>query len=147
MQVISSKENEIVKNIKKLSEKKYRDLYNQYIIEGVKLVEEAIFEKMKIKKIVICDDCNKGESISKSLMYEIARYDCVYVTENVFKTITTVSNPQGIIAVIEKNDEENKINYDENILVALDAIQDPGNLGTILRTVDSVRFKTNINIK
>ena len=80
-------------------------------------------------------------------MYEIARYDCVYVTENVFKTITTVSNPQGIIAVIEKNDEENKINYDENIVVALDAIQDPGNLGTILRTVDSVRFKTNINIK
>ena len=47
MQVISSKENEIIKNIKKLKEKKYRDLNNEYIIEGIKIIQEAIQEMQK----------------------------------------------------------------------------------------------------
>ena len=49
MQVISSKDNELIKHIKKLKDKKYRDENNEYIIEGVKLVEEAVKEKAKIK--------------------------------------------------------------------------------------------------
>ena len=74
-------------------------------------------------------------------MYEIASFDCVYVTENVFNSITEVKNPQGILAVIERKNSENEINYNEDIIVALDGIQDPGNLGTILRTVDSIGLK------
>ena len=50
MQIISSKDNELVKHIKKLKDKKYRDESNEYIIEGVKLIEEAVKEKAKIKK-------------------------------------------------------------------------------------------------
>ena len=50
MQVITSKDNEIIKNIRKLKEKKYRDSSNEFIIEGVKLIEEAIEENVKIKK-------------------------------------------------------------------------------------------------
>ena len=42
MNIISSKDNELIKNIKKLKEKKYRDINNQYIIEGIKLIKEAI---------------------------------------------------------------------------------------------------------
>lgn len=141
MQLITSKDNEIIKHIKKLSEKKYRDQNNCYIIEGIKLVEEAIQEKVKIEKIVICEELNKTSEISKDLMSEIAKYDCIYVTEKIFKTISQVMNPQGILAVINKNNENNSIRYDEDIIVALDDIQDPGNLGTILRTVDSVGLK------
>ena len=63
MQVISSKENEIIKNIKKLKEKKYRDLNNEYIIEGIKIIQEAIQENAKIKQIIICDDCEKNSNI------------------------------------------------------------------------------------
>ena len=74
-------------------------------------------------------------------MYEIASFDCIYVTENVFNSITEVKNPQGILAVIERKNSENEINYNEDIIVALDGIQDPGNLGTILRTVDSIGLK------
>ena len=74
-------------------------------------------------------------------MYEIASFDCIYVTENVFNNITEVKNPQGILAVIERKNSENEINYNEDIIVALDGIQDPGNLGTILRTVDSIGLK------
>lgn len=141
MQLITSKENEIVKHIKKLSEKKYRDQNNCYIIEGIKLVEEAIQEEAQIEKIVICEESTKTAEISKNLMYEIAKYDCIYVTEKIFKTLSQVMNPQGILAVVKKNKERPTIKYDEDVIVALDDIQDPGNLGTILRTVDSIGLK------
>ena len=139
MQVISSKENEIIKNIKKLKEKKYRDLNNEYIIEGIKIIQEAIQENAKIKQIIICDDCEKSSYISQELMYEIAKYECIYVTNKIFTSLTDVKNPQGIMAIVEKNrSKEEEIDYNQDIIVALDDIQDPGNLGTILRTVDSI---------
>ena len=138
MDIISSKDNEIVKNVRKLKEKKYRDSENAYIVEGIKMVKEAILEKASIKQIIICDDCEKTDSIPKELMYEIAKYDCLYVTSKIFKYISEVQTPQGVLAVVEKNNRDEDINYNEDIIVALDDIQDPGNLGTILRTVDSV---------
>ena len=141
MQKITSKDNEFIKHIKKLKDKKYRDLSNEYIIEGIKLIEEAIQENAKIKQIVICEECSKTYGIDKNLMYEIAKYECVYVSENIFSTITEVKNPQGILAIIEKQNNEKQIDYDEDIIVLLDDVQDPGNLGTILRTVDSIGLK------
>ena len=68
MQKITSKENEFIKHIKKLKDKKYRDISNEYVIEGIKLIQEAIQEKAKINQIVICDDCEKVEAIPKELM-------------------------------------------------------------------------------
>ena len=138
MQSISSKENELIKHIKKLKDKKERDMSNEYVIEGIKLIQEAIQENVNIKQIVVCDDCDKTESISKDLMYEIAKYDCIYVTKKIFKYISEVQEPQGILAVIEKNNSDKDIDYNQDIIVALDDVQDPGNLGTILRTVDSI---------
>lgn len=138
MQIISSKENQFIKHIKKLKDKKYRDINNEYLIEGIKLIKEAIQEKAKIKQIVICDECEKIEAIPKDLMYEIAKHECIYVTKKLFETLTNVVEPQGILAIIGKSDSKQEINYNEDIIVALDDIQDPGNLGTILRTVDSI---------
>ena len=138
MQIISSKENQFIKHIEKLKDKKYRDINNEYLIEGIKLIKEAIQEKAKIKQIVICDECEKTEAIPKDLMYEIAKHECIYVTKKLFETLTNVVEPQGILAIIGKSDSKQEINYNEDIIVALDDIQDPGNLGTILRTVDSI---------
>ena len=138
MQVITSKNNELIKHIKKLKDKKERDLSNEYIIEGIKLIQEAIQENAKIKQIIICDDCEKTESIPKDLMYEIAKQECIYVTNKIFETITEVMNPQGILAIIEKQSKEIQIDDKQDIILALDDIQDPGNLGTILRTADSI---------
>ena len=143
--IITSKDNEYIKHIRKLKEKKYRDMYQEYIIEGIKLINEAIIENIEIKTIVVCDDCVKTGEIDSKILYEIAKYNCIYVDEKVFKTITEVQTPQGILAVIDKKIEEKEIKYGEDVIVILDDIQDPGNLGTILRTVDSVRIKTNHN--
>lgn len=139
--VITSKDNEQIKHIRKLKEKKYRDEYKEYVIEGVKLIKEAIAANVNIKTIVACDDCVKNEEIDPKVMYEIAKYNCIYVEEKVFQSITDVQNPQGLLAVMAKEEEKEKIDFSDDIIVVLDNIQDPGNLGTILRTVDSVGLK------
>lgn len=182
MQRISSKDNSLIKHIKRLKEKKYRDEYAEFIVEGLKLIKEAIQENANIKHIVVCDGCDNSEIIESHLKYEMARLDFIYVPQNIFKMISDVENPQGVLAVIGKikNDnipkkdeidgaevfskrEDNKeaeasnkrdnrkeaeptsiisnINLNEDIILALDDIQDPGNLGTILRTADSVGLK------
>ena len=138
MQVITSKDNEQVKKIKRLKEKKYRNEYNEYIVEGIKLVKEAISEKTEIKTIVVCDGCDMQTNFDSKILYEIAKLNCITVSEKIFKEISEVENPQGILAVIAQKDKKTKIDYSQDILVILDNIQDPGNLGTILRTVDSV---------
>lgn len=52
MQVITSKDNEFIKHIKKLKDKKYRDISKEFIIEGIKLIKEAIEEKLKLNKLL-----------------------------------------------------------------------------------------------
>ena len=140
MQRISSKDNSLIKHIKRLKEKKYRDEYGEYIVEGLKLIEEAIKENAQISQIIVCEECDKAEIIENHLRYEMAKYECIYVPQNIFKMISDVESPQGILAVIKKSNHSS-LQYNENIIVALDDIQDPGNLGTILRTVDSVGLK------
>ena len=111
MQVITSKDNDTIKHIKKLKDKKYRDETNEYIIEGIKLIKEAIEEKVKIKTIVVCEDCENQKYIGQNILYEIAKYNCIYVNSKIFNYITDVTNPQGILAVVEKGDSINNINY------------------------------------
>ena len=138
MQTITSKDNELIKHIRKLKDKKYRDESNEYVVEGVKLVEEAVKENAKIKQIIVCEDTTRTYEIPTHIMIEIAKYECISVSDKIFNIITQVTNPQGIMAIIEKNAQNAKIDYTQDIIVVLDDVQDPGNLGTILRTVDSI---------
>ena len=140
MQRITSKDNSIIKHIKRLKEKKYRAEYGEYIVEGLKLIKEAVQESAEIKYIVVCDGCDNSEIIESHLKYEMARIDFIYVPQNIFKMISDVENPQGVLAVIRKKTID-EINIKEELILALDDIQDPGNLGTILRTADSVGLK------
>ncbi|MBP3596278.1 MAG: RNA methyltransferase [Clostridia bacterium] len=142
--IITSKDNEIIKNIRKLKDKKYRDEKNEFIIEGIKIIEEAMEENAVIKKIVVCDECSSD--LPQDLLYKIAKFDVIYVPEKIFKIITDVNNPQGILAVVEKNNNK-EINYNSDFFLVLDNIQDPGNMGTILRTADSINLKQIIVAK
>ncbi len=139
--LITSKDNEFIKHLKKLKEKKYREEYSEFIVEGIKMIQEAIDEGSEIKHIIICDDCKTQGSFSSEFLYEIAKYNCVYVTEKIFSGITDVMNPQGILAVIDKKNKSDDIDYNSNLFLILDDIQDPGNMGTILRTADSINLK------
>ena len=138
MQLITSKENEQIKQIHKLKDKKYRDEMGLFVVEGIKTVNEAIAEEADIQTIVICDDSDEQGELKEKMLYAVAKYNIIYVNQRVFEYISEVMHPQGILAVIKKKETQNKINYNEDLLVILVNIQDPGNLGTIIRTVDSI---------
>ena len=139
--LITSRDNDTIKFLKKLKDKKYRDQENAYIIEGAKLIKEAIQENIKIKMVILCDGCSAENAIDSDLKYEIAKYECICVSEKIFLGLTNVVNPQGILAVVEKNNNTNEIDYNDNLFLILDDLQDPGNMGTILRTADSINLK------
>lgn len=138
MHIISSKENAFIKHIVKLKEKKYRNEYGEFIIEGAKIVKEAIMENVKIKNIVLSEDAVNSQLIDKYLKNELEKIDYIQVPNNIFKQITDVENPQGVLAVVEKNNNTAEVDYSKDFILILDDIQDPGNLGTIIRTADSV---------
>ena len=131
MQIISSKDNELIKHIKKLKDKKERDISNEYMIEGIKLVKEAIQEKANIKQIILCDDCEKTENISKELISK--NFPEFVENKNKDPLNTKFPNGESKQDVINRlNNIDKEINYTQDIIVALDDVQEPGNLGTIL---------------
>lgn len=141
MKKIISKENAIIKHIIKLKEKKYRIEYNEFIIEGAKIVKEAIEEDANIKNIIISEEALNNELVEKQLKTVLETQNYILVSNSIFKELSEVEKPQGVLAIIEKNAYNNKIDYTQDLILILDNIQDPGNLGTIIRTADSVGLK------
>ena len=127
--IITSKDNEIIKNIKKLKEKKYR--LDTYIVEGIKMVKEAISENQEIELIAIREDFK--------IDFDTKKIKIVTISNKIFNDISDVKTPQGILAVIKKN-QNNQIETNSNYILALDSLQDPGNMGTIIRTADSANI-------
>lgn len=130
--LITSKDNATIKEIKKLKEKKNRE--ERFIVEGIKMIEEAIQYNANIELVVYSEKFNISN-------IELNGIKTIEVTESIFNTLTEVVSPQGILAVIRKNVDSKKINYSNEFILALDGIQDPGNLGTIIRTVDATNLK------
>ena len=110
--VITSKDNEIVKHIRKLRDKKVRDESGEFVIEGIKMLEEAVREKAKIKMIVVCEELNQNP-IPKDILYKVAKEKIIYVNDKIFKILTDVTTPQGILAVIEKSNR-NEIDFSKS---------------------------------
>lgn len=127
--IITSKDNEIIKNIKKLKEKKYR--LDTYIVEGIKMVKEAISENQEIELIAIREDFK--------IDFDTKKIKIVTISNKIFNDISDVKTPQGILAVIKKN-QNNQIETNSDYILALDSLQDPGNMGTIIRTADSANI-------
>lgn len=127
--IITSKDNEIIKNIKKLKEKKYR--VDSYIVEGIKMVKEAINENQEIALIAIREDFK--------IDFDTKNTKIVTISNKIFNDISDVKTPQGILAVIKKN-QNNQIETNQEYILALDSLQDPGNMGTIIRTADSANI-------
>ncbi len=126
-----------IKLIKSLAFKKYRKIHKSFIIEGKRLVSEAIQSNTIIKQVYITD-----EFVSKrqhnSLMDLIAENGIITtaINEKEMSSICDTITPSGILALCQLPDiSEIDVNNSENWLY-LDEIQDPGNLGTLLRTAD-----------
>ena len=134
MESISSTKNEKIKELVKLQTAKGRKKAGMYLLEGEHLVEEAIKERAQIKLIVVTS--NRLEDY-KNLLAQ-ADVQVLVVSQDVFHKLSMTETTQGILAVVEIVKQE--ILPHKGRFIVLDAVQDPGNLGTIVRTADAAGF-------
>lgn len=124
--IITSLDNDNVKKWKKLCKKKYRDEFGIYLVEGEHLVEEA-YKSGVLDKVIVLD----GESYS---------YDnIIYVSYEVMKAISSLDTPNRIMGVCKKKESSELVGKK---YLLLDGVQDPGNLGTIVRSAVAFNIDT-----
>lgn len=128
MTIITSKANSVVKNAKKLHQKKYRK--SAYLIEGWHLFEEAVQAGVTIEKIFALE----------SYRDQLASFpQTVWVSEDILLDLADSQTPQGIVAVVQK-EEVGQVDFSQGKFLFLEDVQDPGNVGTIIRTADAAGF-------
>lgn len=128
MTIITSKANSVVKNAKKLHQKKYRK--SAYLIEGWHLFEEAVQAGVTIEKIFALE----------SYRNQLAAFpQTVWVSEDILLDLADSQTPQGIVAVVQK-EEVGQADFNQGKFLFLEDVQDPGNVGTIIRTTDAAGF-------
>lgn len=129
---INSKDNNLFKRIKKLKQKKYREQEKLFLAEGIKFLDFS-----KEPNYIFIDSDFDFSVIQKKL----DKFSCdkYILSSQLFKQLTSQENSQGIILVY--NFEEHSLEKIEDNIIVLDKVSDPGNLGTIIRTVDAAGFK------
>ncbi len=137
---ISSKDNPLIKHIIKLNKSsKYRRVNGEFIAEGLRVCRDAALSDAKISALIITDSAQDKYAEDTALLSDKA--DKTYVvSESVFEHICDTKSPQGVLCIIKTLDNPflfGKIKSNGKFL-ALDNIQDPSNLGTILRTAEAI---------
>ncbi|MDD2793284.1 MAG: RNA methyltransferase [Sediminibacterium sp.] len=115
------------KYIQSLSHKKQRQESGLFIAEGVKLVDELINSSLLIRKIYATDQWNRPVS---------ENYDLVRVSEDELQKISLLQKANQVLAIVEEPQSEPLQVVENKWMIALDGIQDPGNMGTIIRIAD-----------
>lgn len=147
---ISSKDNERVKYTKSLLKSKNRQKESKYIIEGYRILTLAIECKADLDYVFINEDFDNKEEHKQFL--DILRNNNIKIfktTNKIFKELVDTENTQGILGVVKFKERkiEHNINCDNKFVIILDRIQDPGNMGTIIRTADAAGVDAIIALK
>lgn len=128
MTIINSKANSVVKNAKKLHQKKYRK--SAYLIEGWHLFEEAVQAGVTIEKVFALESYRDQLAVFPQT---------IWVSEEILLDLADTQTPQGIVAVIQK-EEVGLPDFSQGKFLFLEDVQDPGNVGTMIRTADAAGF-------
>ncbi len=127
--LITSVQNGHIKRIRQLHQKKGRVKAGAFIIEGYHLLEEAIRANWDIQTVVVREKVDVPIHIDESLV--------IHVSEHVFTHLAQTNRPQGILAVVSIKATEW---VQAPLTLLIDAVQDPGNVGTMIRTADAAGF-------
>ncbi|MBI3038645.1 RNA methyltransferase [bacterium] len=131
MKLIQSKDHQVLKRIKRLSGHRRTQDSNDLIIEGKKLLFEAIHAKIEIKVVCVEEGCEEDWMRFSDILY--------VVPPNLFSKISTLDSPSKVIGVgsIPSPKPLDELLHEVYTLVVLDRVQDPGNLGTLVRTSEA----------
>ena len=137
-EIITSQQNKFIKLAVSLKLKKYRDELGLFIVEGVRLVEEAAQSNWAVETCIYTMEALEQERVQKIITGLTAK-NCrmIQVSTLIYDKITDTKEPQGIMAIVEKYTYQisSVLNPRQKpFFVVLDELQDPGNVGTIIRT-------------
>lgn len=140
MEIIRSKENKLIKDLKKLKQKKYRDSEDKFLAEGLKFLDYLQYIP---EMIIIREDILENNSY----LDKISKFDVkkIFIDKKIFFELSSQENSQGILILYKKKSFNIK-NLSDDIVI-LDDVSDPGNLGTIIRICDAANFKDLILTK
>lgn len=141
---VTSLSNPLVKDIKALSLKKFRDQQNAFLAEGLKLVIDALDLGWTIRTLVFAKSGRGNAAVEKVAARTVATGGLVLeVSEKVLSAITRRDNPQMVVGIFSQRYVPLKDirPVGQDVWVALDRVRDPGNLGTVIRTADAVGAK------
>ncbi len=137
---ISSKENSIIKNLRSLADAKNRKKEQAFLIEGIKMVEEALRDNADVKMVIAAPSLvqHHGKGVLK--LAESRGVDILWISERLMDAIAESKTPQPIMAIIrmKQHSEEQLLAHSSRLIVVAHQLQDPGNLGTIIRTAEAV---------
>jgi TrmH family RNA methyltransferase len=130
MEKITSLENEKIKFLKKLGDKKFRDQSGQFLVENLIIIHDALQSGFLPTTLFVTEEfLQSGEEKLNSIIKKFPDY--FIINEKVNKSFSSLATASGIAAIFNKPKKE--LNLGE-IIIYLNAVSDPGNLGTILRT-------------
>lgn len=162
---ITSATNPKIKAIKKLEQKRQRDREGLFVIEGFHLVEEAIQHHAEIEMILYTDTADQTQLAGIELMLQQntaelpSSIEIITITDSILTTLSQTPAPQGILAILKQpkqmleeilvgktNTNTAKLAKQRPLqhLLLLDNVQDPGNVGTMIRTAEAAGFKAII---
>ena len=136
IEVISSPHNKMVRMAAMLKQKKHRDELGCFLVEGPRMLEEAVKSDWDIDFCLCSTEAVENNRIQRFLYGLPSQIRVIQVSEELFKKVSDTEEPQGILAVVKKKNTSIReiVNSQEPFVVILDEIQDPGNVGAIIRT-------------
>jgi len=137
---ITSKDNSAIKHLRSLSDPKQRKKEQVFLIEGVKMVEEAIRDNAGVTLVVASPALVQHHGKTALKLAEAASINILWISEKLMDSVSESKTPQPMMAVVrmKEHTEDVLFAHRSKLIVIAHQLQDPGNLGTIIRTAEAV---------
>jgi TrmH family RNA methyltransferase len=136
---ITSKDNNTIKHLRSLAEPKFRKKEKAFLIEGVKIVEEALRDNLGVKMIIAAPTLVQHHGRGVLKLAESRSVDILWVSERLMDALSESKTPQPVMAVVKMKEysKDRLLTDDKGLIIITHQLQDPGNLGTIIRTAEA----------
>lgn len=137
--------NKILQHLNQLQQKKYRREFGEFLVEGIKGVKEALLSKAVISLMIIAGkQRDEPDFLELIKLAQKKQVDIEFCARQDISQIKTTETFPGVLAIIDQPGYSLEDVADNKIIICLDQIKDPGNLGTIIRTVDWFGLKSMV---
>ena len=136
---ITSKDNRLIKQLRSLSDPQVRRQEKVFTIEGVKMVEEALRDRAGVKQVIASPSLTRHHGRGIIKLAEEAGIDLLWISDRLMDSVAESKTPQPVLALVDMREqsEDSLLDHPARLIVVCHQLQDPGNLGTIIRTAEA----------